>query len=248
MRLDNVYLFSISGKTALNLQKTKNMETEKIISTLKEKVGTTTLSDKSISDYVGKNLLPEGTEPDDAYFNKHADILKSFTGNFNHDVAARVEEFKKNYKPESHVDPKPDERIKTQIETPPSGDKKYEELLKKQEEMEKRWNEKEKAEQQAFYKKNLADSFKTAIESKNLLYDPIYYKAIESELGEIDTKKDLTTLIGEITPKYEKMLTDNNRNGGIPSLGGVGGGDTGGKKAVDNFFEQKAAEEGWAKK
>lgn len=224
------------------------METEKIISTLKEKVGTTTLSDKSIADYVGKNLLPEGTEPDDAYFDKHADIIKSFTGNFNHDVAAKVEEFKKNYKPQDHVDPNPDDSKKTPVETPPNVDKRYEELLKKQEEMEKRWNEKEKAEQQASYKKNLAESFKTAIESKNLLYDPIYYKAIESELGDIDTNKDITTLIGEITPKYEKMLTDNNRNGGIPSFGGVGGADTGGKKALDSFFEQKAEDEGWAKK
>lgn len=223
------------------------METEKIISTLKEKVGTTTLSDETIAFYVGQHLPAEGTEPDDAYFNEHSEFIKTLTGNYNHDVATRVNEFKKNYKPEPHVETK-DGKTDPSPETSPTSDKRYEDLAKKYEAMEKRLNEKEKAEQQTSYKKNLAESFKTAIESKNLLYDPIYYKAIESELGEIDTKKDLTTLIGEITPKYEKMLTDNNRNGGFPSLGGAGGGDTGGKKAVDNFFNQKAEEEGWAKK
>ena len=75
------------------------METEKIISTLKEQIGTTSLSDRTITDYVSNNLLAEGTEPDAAYFTKHANILKSLSGNFNADVAKGVEEFKKNYKP-----------------------------------------------------------------------------------------------------------------------------------------------------
>ena len=44
------------------------MEAEKIISTLKEQVGTTDFSDRTIGVYVENNPLAEGVEPDEEYF------------------------------------------------------------------------------------------------------------------------------------------------------------------------------------
>ena len=75
------------------------MEFEKIISSVKEKIGETNLSDRTISDYVKQNLPTEGTEPDEAYFARHASVLKSLNGQYSHDLAKAVEDFKKNYKP-----------------------------------------------------------------------------------------------------------------------------------------------------
>jgi hypothetical protein len=37
------------------------------------------------------------------YFETHSNVLKSISGNFNKDVADKVDEFKKNYKPEKPV-------------------------------------------------------------------------------------------------------------------------------------------------
>ena len=76
------------------------MEKEKILSTLTEKLGKTSLSGRSIETYVNNNLPADGTEPDDAYFAKHVNVLKSFSGQYDHDFAAAVEDYKKqNPKP-----------------------------------------------------------------------------------------------------------------------------------------------------
>lgn len=72
------------------------MEKEQILSTLNEQLGKTSLSTRTINDYVDNNLPAEGAEFD---FDRHVKILKSLNGNFSADVAAQVEDFKKNYKP-----------------------------------------------------------------------------------------------------------------------------------------------------
>ena len=74
------------------------MEKEQILSTLNEQLGKTSLSPRTINDYVGNNMPAEGSEFD---FERHVKILKSLNGNFSADVAAQVEDFKKNYKPET---------------------------------------------------------------------------------------------------------------------------------------------------
>ena len=75
------------------------MEKEQILSTFKEKVGQTSLSEKTISDYIDANLPAEGTEPDEAYWERHTTFFQSLNGNFSADVAKQVNDFKKNYKP-----------------------------------------------------------------------------------------------------------------------------------------------------
>ena len=78
------------------------MEKEQILSTLNEQLGKTSLSPRTINDYVDNNMPAEGSEFD---FERHVKILKSLNGNFSADVAAQVtaqvEDFKKNYKPET---------------------------------------------------------------------------------------------------------------------------------------------------
>ena len=77
------------------------MDKEQILSTFKEKVGKTSLSEKTISDYIDAHLPAEGTEPDEAYWQRHTAFFKSLDGNYSADVAAQVNDFKKNYKPET---------------------------------------------------------------------------------------------------------------------------------------------------
>ena len=74
------------------------MEKEQILSEMVAKLGKTSLSQRTISGYVEGNLPTDGVEPDDAYWQKHVGFLKSLDGNFSHDVAHAVDEFKKSYK------------------------------------------------------------------------------------------------------------------------------------------------------
>ena len=80
------------------------MEKEQILSTLNEQLGKTSLSARTISDYVDGFMPAEGESFD---FDKHVKILKSLQGNFSNDVAATVEDFKKNYKPKTDPTPNP---------------------------------------------------------------------------------------------------------------------------------------------
>ena len=68
------------------------MDKEQILSTFKEKVGKTSLSEKTISDYIDAHLPAEGTEPDEAYWQRHTAFFKSLDGNYSADVAAQGEE------------------------------------------------------------------------------------------------------------------------------------------------------------
>ena len=220
------------------------MEAEKIISTIKEQIGTTDFSDRTIGSYVALNPIEEGKEPDENYFKNGAEFFKSLQGQYNSDLSSKlntqVEEFKKNYKPDPLKKPDGSDGNK--------GDDKYNELLEKFNSLSGKFEEKEKFESQRAYKQNLQEKFKAEVESKKLVFDPVYYKFVEIELGDIDTQKDVNTILKEITPKYEKLLTENNRNGGSPANGGLGVAPQDGKKMLEDYFAKKKAQEGWGNK
>ncbi|MEB3372631.1 hypothetical protein SFC43_01450 [Bacteroides sp. CR5/BHMF/2] len=71
------------------------MEKEQILSEITTRIGKTSLSQRTLTDYVSSNLPTEGAEPDDAFWEKHVGFLKSLDGNFSHDVSTQVEEFKR---------------------------------------------------------------------------------------------------------------------------------------------------------
>lgn len=73
------------------------MEVAQIISTLREKVGTTSLSDRTFQEYV--NAVNPQVEPDDAFWAQHTAILKSMSGQFSHDVA----DWQKKYQQEHPI-------------------------------------------------------------------------------------------------------------------------------------------------
>ena len=89
------------------------MDTEKIISTILQKAGKTDVTSKTLLPIIEMNPLPEGQEPDDAYFDKMVGIVKTIQGNLNHtfasklqsEVDAKVEEAKKKLKEEPSTDP-----------------------------------------------------------------------------------------------------------------------------------------------
>lgn len=94
------------------------MDTEKIISTILQKAGKTDVTSKTLLPIIEINPLPEGQEPDDAYFDKMVGVVKTIQGNLNHTFASKLQ---------SEVDAKVEEakkKLKTQPSTDPDGNKK----------------------------------------------------------------------------------------------------------------------------
>lgn len=214
------------------------MEKEKILSTLTEKLGTTGLSAKTIGDYLDGNLPAEGVEPDDAYFTKHVTILKSLSGNFNHDVAQQVENFKKNYKPdpqkvEPPKDPEPPQ--------PANNDKELQELRNELAGLKTMLTEKQNAETQSAIMKDVRAKMLEKHADDSYVLD----KTLQGVT--FDVKKSIDELVTEQLTRYDAELKACRGTGAKPR--NTGNNPTGsGSSAVDSYFAKKAAREGWAKK
>jgi uncharacterized protein (DUF2267 family) len=219
------------------------MEQEEILSTLKEKIGNTNLSDKTLQTYVSNNLLSEG-EYDDAYFTKHVAILQSLQGQFNHDVASQVsasldtkvkEYYTKNPEklveyikqhPELLEKPKPKEG---------EGDSKYDELLKKIEQLENesknRRNEQSFAEMKAKVKKMLGDDVEV---NEGIWEDAVNALTKTDDSTEESLFNEAKRIYSE---KYKRYFGEGTKPFAVKTRF-TGG--TGSSTVVDDFFKRKA--------
>lgn len=170
------------------------MEKEQILSTLNEQLGQTSLSQRTISDYVDNNLPAEGAEFD---FERHAKILKSLNGNFSADVAKQVEDFKKNYKPSDST-----------TETPKgSGDP---DLLKRIEQLEGRLAESAKN----ATANNLRSEVTAKGKSLKVANEAIWEDAVKAvQIGDNDTAEDVTA---KAKKEYERLLKRYHGDGAAP--------------------------------
>lgn len=224
------------------------MEAEKIISTLKEQIGTTDFSDRTIGVYVENNPLAEGVEPDEEYFKKGVTFLKSLQGQYNADFSsklnAKVEEFKKNYKPETLVKPETKGGSETDIEARLKAIQEAQDAKIK--EFEKKYAEKEKAVEQKSYVAQLESAFKSKLETEGLIYDSIYFENIIHKNGEFDTTKPISEAIKGVSEKYDKMFKDRNRsitsNSFMPNFQTEVKPGAGGKSPAELFKERQIAQ------
>ena len=202
------------------------MDTEKIISTILEKVGNTDVSQQTIQTLLGLNPLAEGTEPDDAYFSKMVNAVKSIQGNVNHvfseklttQVNQKVEEYKKNnpQKPDS---------------TPSDPDPEWAKKLKEEWEVERtKWNEERaewtkerteraKKETLASVRQGLEDKFKEAGTSTN----KFFLKSALSKLSIPEKDADIKNLVEQAEKMYNADLKEARLDLDSPHTGGGGG-------------------------
>ena len=79
-----------------------HMQKEKLSETLSGLVGENSLSQRTWDDYLDNSVMPNLPGEEDKvgdYLGKHAIALRSINGQLNNEVATRVNDFKKNYKP-----------------------------------------------------------------------------------------------------------------------------------------------------
>lgn len=198
------------------------MEQEQILSILTEQLGQTSLSQRTISDYVSANLPAEGQEFD---FERHAGILRSLNGNYSADMKKAVEDFKKNYKPEP---PKPNPREDESKNDEDSYLKRLEDKFKS---LESRLEESERKNRDNALRKEVAglkDSLKVA--NANLWNDCVANVTADKD----DTAETLTEKAKSL---YEKKLREYFGTGATPYNG-----NSGDKSPVESKAAKEARE------
>lgn len=201
------------------------MEKEKILSSLIEKLGKTSFSQKTLETYVDKHLPSEGTEPDDAYWALHTEILKTLEGQYNHDVAVAVEEAKKNIANPQNPDPKTD---------PVADDA----ITKRLEALEKALaDEKKKSSVDMLRNTVLGKGDELKVSNKPLWNDVV--KMVEVTDGMDDSQMTETA-----KKLYEERLKSYFGEGAAPYGGGknVSPDNKEYEKELDDFFSRKAQE------
>lgn len=89
------------------------MEKEKLLTELTAKIGTTSLSSRTIRDYVDAILpgITDDAQVNDAFYNTHKAILKTMEGQLNNEVATKVNTFKTEWENTHKVEsPKKEEK------------------------------------------------------------------------------------------------------------------------------------------
>lgn len=218
----------IRGSFLFNYLET-NMEKEKILSTLTEKVGKTSFSQQTLEAYVDLNPLAEGAEPDDVYWNKATAFINKMQGQFNADMASQVEDFKKNYKPETKNEPP---------KTDPEPNKEVEELKKTVADLTKRLDERESKQTQ----EQLMSQVKAEMKKQGATDEYVLKQTLRGVT--LDTKKSVADLAKELLTAYDSELTACRGKGAAPRNGEQGGGSKG-KTEADAFFARKQNKEGW---
>lgn len=211
------------------------MEKEQLLSELKNKLGTTSLSERTLSEYVG-NILPTITSDEqvnDTFYAAHVGILKSLAGQLNKDVADRVKtaqgEWEKNRQvPNPNPNPNP-----TDPKNEPN--KELEEMKQMLEAMKQRMEEADKA----ALSRNLLESVKSAMKSKGATDEAVMLYTFKGE--SIDTTKS----VDELTESYLKTYDANYktlRGNGASPRNGDGNPNPKEDKFLDDYFARKAAE------
>lgn len=210
------------------------MEKEQILSTINEKLAAQGIKtepfQRTFGDYVNENLPAEGTEPDDAYFDRHVRILKSISGQFNHEVAEQVEDFKKNYKPETTPPTNPPHQN-------PQPNKEVEELRQQIADFAKRLEERDSQQEQ----QQLMSQVKAEMKRQGADDDYVLRQTLRNVT--LDPKKSVGELTKELLAKYDAEYSDCRGKGSAPRNGGGGGRKD--EKPFRDFFEKKKANEGW---
>ncbi len=206
------------------------MEKEKILSTLTEKLGKTDFSQQTLGIYIDLNPVAEDAEPDDAYYEKAVSFLKGMQGQYNHDVATQVEDFKKNYNPKQKTEPAPE----------PKPNKEVEELRSELKALQDEVSQNKHNEAQ----KELLAQVKAEMKAQNAVDEYVLNKTLQGVT--FDSKKSVKDLATEMLTKYDAEYKECRGNGAIPRTVNAGGGTP--KNAASRFFEKKAQKEGWDKK
>lgn len=220
------------------------MENEKIISAILEKVGNTDVSSQTVSQLVALNPVAEGSEPDDAYFERMAGVAKSVQGNINNVVSTKLktqlehkmEEFKKNYKPQE---------LEAKSKPGASSDD-LQAIRDELAALRKAQGEFEARERREIVSKSVKEGLKEKFKQSGVDVRDFFIDGAIGKLNIPTENADVAALVAEA----EKHVVRDMKAAGIDTDGPISGNrtDGNGKSWLDKKFALKAAREGYAKK
>ncbi|WP_462341275.1 hypothetical protein [Phocaeicola plebeius] len=206
------------------------MTKEELLEKLIAKVGKTSLSERTLSAYAENTLklVGDDSQVDDAFLEAHASILKTMEGQLSHEISSGIEKWKEgnNLKKEGGED----------------DTNEILELMKQIREdnaaLKARLDEADKKQGQKDYKARLMSEMRSkGAENEYILKQTIGQK-------EFDTAKSVEDAVEESLKAYDANYKSCFGDGATPrgnSGNGTDGNDTG-SKALDAFFDRKAAE------
>lgn len=212
------------------------MEKEQLLSEMTGRLGTTGLSERTVSEYVD-NILPTITSDEqvnDAFWDMHTRILKSVEGNLNHDVANRVNTFKAEWEknnPKKQEPPKQEPAKEPQMEL-------YEALVKKIESLEKQNAESNlKATVSEIKGKVLSKADELKVSNRNLWNDAV--SAVVYSEGM--TENDMLVKAKEIYESKQKAYFG---DGAVPYSTGSSSNQKKAEEDLDAYFAKKGIVKG----
>ena len=208
------------------------MEAEKILSTITEKLGQTSLSDRTIQKYIELNPIAEGEEPSDDYFNSAVSFLSELGGQYNHDIAVKVKDLKAQFAPASNT-----EGASTVKKAEPVDDK-YNNVLKELQELKEEISDNERNRAQAEIKANVI----AVMRAKNATDEYVLKNTLKGVT--FDDSKTIDELAETYLKEYDKEFAEARGAGAQPRTSNGGKGLT----AADAYFKSKAKREGWDSK
>lgn len=206
------------------------MTKEELLEKLIAKVGKTSLSERTLSAYAENTLklVGDDSKVDDAFLEAHASILKTMEGQLSHEISSGIEKWKEgnNLKKEDGED----------------DTNEILELMKQIREdnaaLKARLDEADKKQGQKDYKARLMSEMRSkGAENEYILKQTLGQK-------EFDTAKSVEDAVEESLKAYDANYKSCFGDGATPrgnSGNGTDGNDTG-SKALDAFFDRKAAE------
>ena len=204
------------------------MEKELLISKLKEKIGTTNVSDKTMNAYVDA-IMPQVTNDEmvnDTFLDIHSNTLKVIGGQISSDASAEINRYKANLKEKTGDDStKGMESILTLLNEIKSENELLKSRLDKQD-LESKKNDFREKVINGMKAKGANDAYVL----KNVM-----------RIAEIDPLKDLNETVESLLGMYDKEYKEARGDGEAPrSSQGMSAGKI--KEALDAFFEKKARE------
>lgn len=199
------------------------MEKEKILETLKGRLGETSLSDKTIEVcIVNANPLAEGAEPDEAYWGKLESIARTFQGQYNKDYAAFVKDYKTRHGEGGNQEPLADfDAVLKRLDKLAADNEQLRERLDKSDRDGKQ-REFRAAVEREMRRNNANEEYVL----RNVLRDVVF-----------DEKETVEKAAERLLAQYDKELSEAFGNGAKPRVATSGNNDT--HTAVDEFFAKK---------
>ena len=237
------------GRSTACLEYT-NMEKEEIFSGLNERLGTTQLSERTLSDYASavQSEFSEESGVTDELWAKHVGILKSLNGNLHKDVSAEVKKWRDSQpapgtgKPEEDTD----EGEPASEPSAPEWFSKFSSSINKRFEALEREREKERSERaDAEFRNSVVAGFRSKFSDAGITVHDYQFNNALKEV-KFDSSQGVEKCIDNLEKVYNAHLKSSGVSEfGYPHKGSVGG--RAGTSPQDEFFRRKASKEGWLK-